>query len=252
MASIKERFDVSGALDPVPCKVKDQAISYQEYDRGVAISQYLLDLVLNCILLTILVESHEEVRPCSIDFLIVIISDLKTILQGYYWNHKNFSREAVKSSLQKLIKECTRLTLSPELIPDKALAKWFFCKFDGLATEIRRTIATWKRYGKRQRTHVLIMMKRYQHRARRHFHRAYKPWQQFLSRDAPGSGTGLRGPKPCLTVQVVPWAGVKLLCAWSKECKDIIKAIEEVRSVRFQEAWSGSLIIDTRSAMGLR
>ena len=171
-------------------------------------------------------------RSCSQDFLDALVSDLHAVQWEYSFSYKKMSRQAAKQCLQKIFQECTRLTTSPELFPSGTSTDKFFKLVNWHATKIVRSIACWKRRVQRRKAHVQFMTKRYYNRSRRHFAKGPKPWQQFLGRDAPGSGTGIRAPSKNLSCQIVPWAGVRILCGWSKECKDIIKYIEDVGTHR--------------------
>ena len=167
-------------------------------------------------------------RTCSQEFLQVLVSDLAAIRDEYSLNYKKLSKEAVKLCLQKIYEECERLIISPELFVDETTAHEFLGWIGRISGDTLLVIAAWKRRIQRQKAFIKVMTKRYQKRSRRHFAKGRKPWQQFLGRDAPGSGTGIRAPSRNMSCQIVPWAGVRILCNWSKECKAIIKTIEDV------------------------
>lgn len=170
-------------------------------------------------------------RTCSQDFLTVLVTDLYAIQVEYELNYKKLSKSAVQLCLQKIYEECERLVHSPELFVDEASAHEFFGVIESISGQCLRVVAAWKRRIHRQKALANILTKRYLKRSRRHFAKGRKPWQQFLGRNAPGSGTGICAPSRNMSAQIVPWAGVRILCSWSKECKDIIKTIEDVRTL---------------------
>ena len=173
-------------------------------------------------------------RICSQKFLQALVSDLTAIRNEYLFNYKKMSKPAVKSCLQKIYEECERLVLYPELFADDTSADKFFSSTERLSGHIVRIIAAWKRRIRRQKALVKALTNRHQKRSRRHFAKGRKPWQQFLGRNAPGSGTGIRAPSRNMSCQIMPWAGVRILCSWSKECKEIMRSIEDVSPQRPQ------------------
>lgn len=156
------------------------------------------------------------------------MSDLAAVRDEYKLHYKEMSKPAAKKCLDKILDECKRLAVAPALFVNETSANEFFGSIDRLSAEIVDTIASWKRRERGQKTHLKTLTKRYQNRSRYHYLKGRKPWQQFLSRDAPGSGTGIHAPIRSMSCQIVPWAGVRLLSNWSKECRDIIKYIEDV------------------------
>lgn len=169
-------------------------------------------------------------RTCSQDFLQVLVSDLAAIHHEYKVHYSKMSQSAVKLGLQKIWDECKRLAQSRELFHNELVADAFFGMIERISGQILRLDTAWRRHINRQRILTLFLARRYQRRSRRHFAKDRKEWQQFLGRDAPGSGTGIRAPSRNMSCQIIPWAGVRILCGWTKECKDIIKTIEDVRT----------------------
>jgi len=169
-------------------------------------------------------------RTCSQDFLQVLVSDLTAIRDEYKINYQKLSRSAVKLCLQKIYEECQRLVHSPELFVDETTADKFFGVIEYLSGDCLALAAVRKRRVQRHKVVVKLLKTRYYRRSRRHFAKGRKPWQQFLGRNAPGSGTGIRVPSRNMSAQIMPWAGIRLLSGWTKECKDIIKTIEDVRN----------------------
>lgn len=171
-------------------------------------------------------------RTCSQEYLDALVSDVSSIRDEFKLNYKKMLKSAVKLCLEKIYEECERLVHSPELFVDKTTAHKFFGSIGYLSRQCTLFAAAWKRRIHRQKVLAQVLVKRYQKRSRRHFAKGRKPWQQFLGRNAPGSGTGIRAPSKNMSAQIVPWAGVRILCGWSKECKAIIKTIEDVRTPR--------------------
>ncbi|KAI9873490.1 MAG: hypothetical protein M1830_000347 [Pleopsidium flavum] len=250
MSVIKERFGELDQFDQDVNIAKTMATSYQDYDRGATQSKAHCTLYGSQTILTSSDDPHAVIRTCSQEFLNILISDLAAVRDEYKLHYKEMSKPVAEMGLLKILEECKRLTVAPELFAKETSADEFFGTISRLSAEIVDTIAIWKRRERRQKAHLKILMKRYQNRSRYHYLKGRKPWQQFLSRDAPGSGTGLCAPSPRLSLQIVPWAGVRLLSNWSKECRTIIKAIEDTHDGA-PITLPGTHIADGHIGMGL-
>lgn len=204
------------------------ATCYQAYDRGITKST---DIHICKVCPTLLMYSdnpHGVTRPCSQNFLEILLSDLTAVRNAYKLEYKETSRSAAKACLEKIFEECNRMVIAPELFVSEGAAVQFFGSIELLSAQIVDIIACWKRRERLQKEHLKSLAERYQTRSRHHYRNGYKPWQQFLSSSAAGSGTGIHAPNPSMSSQIIPWAGVRLLSNWSKECRQIINFIEEV------------------------
>ncbi|KAI9715899.1 MAG: hypothetical protein M1812_005719 [Candelaria pacifica] len=168
-------------------------------------------------------------RPCDINFLEVIVTDLNMIRDKWVLKHEHISHQHAQECLEAIQMECDRLHDAPELFPNSATMSHFFELVYALSTQIMDAIAALRQKDQCFQAQVELELKK----TRPTYVNGLKPWDQFLANGAPGSGSG--GVPPQRTIfQVVPYGGIQLLQSWEKELKEVTEFLDNIRNRRPQ------------------
>jgi len=124
--------------------------------------------------------------------------------------------------------ELERLLRNPALFPNETSREWFFDELETTASHLQKAIKMMERFHKGQQNFLETRAEGYEEARLPLRDEGLKPWQQFLSKNAPACQL-----TPQLIVnpgaaQIIPMPGVRILLDMINGAKEIYREIENV------------------------
>ncbi|KAF2089978.1 hypothetical protein K490DRAFT_62851 [Saccharata proteae CBS 121410] len=187
-------------------------------------------------------DSPVKPRPCSAEFLEVLLKDLEDIADAESDVQVLSDRDETKAKIAKITTEGNRLVKHPELFVDEQTRQEFLAAYLGHSKRLRQIITEKRRLQEEkartdQATHDASGFKDDLPR-----------WTQFLGKDAPGADRLGLGPSllqnPPASYQIIPEGGINILKQWDSAQKSVYDHFDQVNADRpghQQPMWSRGL-----------
>lgn len=141
-------------------------------------------------------------------------------------------RQPVTTKFAEIVSSTTteleRLLQNPALFPDETSREWFFGELESTASHLQKAIRMIERFRQGQQNFLEARAEGYEEARLPLRDGGLKPWQQFLSKNAPACQL-----TPQLIVnpgaaQIIPMPGVRILLDMINGAKEIYKEIQKV------------------------
>ena len=181
-------------------------------------------------------------RPCQLIHLHGIIYNLKKILEAYVLGEVNSMeysprpgrpfRGPRETEYDKIVSDTTteidRLIKNPALFPDDNIREEFFSELRGITARLQKAVEIFENFHEDEDDFLELRAQTYENDRLPLKDGQLKPWQQFLSKNAPGVHLSPQLVVSVGATQVVPMPGVRILLDMINGAMDIYKDIEKV------------------------
>lgn len=124
--------------------------------------------------------------------------------------------------------ELERLLQNPALFPNEVSREWFFDELETTASHLQKAITMIERFRKGQQNFLEARAEGYEEARLPLRDEGLKPWQQFLSKNAPACHLTPQLIVSPGAAQIIPMPGVRILLDMINGAKQIYREIENV------------------------
>ena len=173
-------------------------------------------------------------HPCKMYHLHSIMYNLEEILEGYVVgqisadDYSDFLQSKYEDVLTATTREIGRLSQCPALFPNGTVRERFYEELARIAGHLQKAIHIFESFRKNQEDFIEMRAEAYEEDRLPLRDGQLKPWQQFLSKNAPGVHLWSQMIVNPGATQVVPMPGIHILLDMINGAKDIYKDIDIV------------------------